>query len=89
MQNLWASVQEWFTRAAAPVTEEQQPPWPNGQGVGLLIGRLRVRVPQGVSFSQRGLLCGDCPPQALCVCASKRFVRLLSAGHPVGTTRKS
>ena len=28
------------------------PPWPNGQGVGLLIRRLRVRVPQGVSFTQ-------------------------------------
>lgn len=27
-----------------------QPPWPNGQGVGLLIRRLRVRVPQGVIF---------------------------------------
>jgi hypothetical protein len=26
------------------------PPWPNGQGVGLLIRRLRVRVPQGVHF---------------------------------------
>ena len=26
----------------------RQPPWPNGQGVGLLIRRLRVRVPQGV-----------------------------------------
>ena len=26
------------------------PPWPNGQGVGLLIRRLRVRVPQGVIF---------------------------------------
>ena len=26
------------------------PPWPNGQGVGLLIRRLRVRVPQGVSL---------------------------------------
>ena len=25
------------------------PPWPNGQGVGLLIRRLRVRVPQGVT----------------------------------------
>ena len=24
------------------------PPWPNGQGVGLLTRRLRVRVPQGV-----------------------------------------
>ena len=29
-----------------------RPPWPNGQGVGLLIRRLRVRVPQGV------ILCG-------------------------------
>ena len=25
-----------------------QPPWPNGQGVGPLIRRLRARVPQGV-----------------------------------------
>ena len=25
-----------------------RPPWPNGQAVGLLIRRLRVRVPQGV-----------------------------------------
>ena len=25
-----------------------KPRWPNGQGVGLLIRRLRVRVPQGV-----------------------------------------
>ena len=31
-----------------PRSCEQQPPWPNGQGVGLLIRRLRVRVPQGV-----------------------------------------
>ena len=44
-----------FTRdqAAAAVTYLgadlwQQPPWPNGQGVGPLIRRLRVRVPQGV-----------------------------------------
>ena len=28
--------------------ESEEPPWPNGQGVGLLIRRLRVRVPQGV-----------------------------------------
>ena len=27
-----------------------RPPWPNGQGVGLLIRRLRVRVPQGVTL---------------------------------------
>ena len=27
-----------------------KPPWPNGQGVGLLIRRLRVRVPQGVRY---------------------------------------
>ena len=25
-----------------------EPPWPNGQGVGPLIRKLRVRVPQGV-----------------------------------------
>ena len=26
------------------------PPWPNGQGVGLLIRRLRAQVPQGVLY---------------------------------------
>ena len=31
-------------------TKQFKPPWPNGQGVGLLIRRLRVRVPQGVCF---------------------------------------
>ena len=34
--------------------ERQQqtwPPWPNGQGVGLLIRRLRVRVPQGGAYA--------------------------------------
>jgi hypothetical protein len=34
------------------------PPWPNGQGVGLLIRRLRVRVPQGVSCHHTGIKCG-------------------------------
>ena len=33
----------------------QEPPWPNGQGVGLLIRRLRVRVPQGVHIWTPGL----------------------------------
>ena len=27
---------------------QHMPPWPNGQSVGLLIRKLRVRVPQGV-----------------------------------------
>ena len=31
------------------IPHAHRPPWPNGQGVGLLIRRLRVRVPQGVS----------------------------------------
>ena len=39
----------WILGAATPCAE---PPWPNGQGVGPLIRRLRVRVPQGV------LICG-------------------------------
>ena len=30
------------------LTNGTQPPWPNGQGVGLPIRRLRARVPQGV-----------------------------------------
>ena len=29
----------------------RKPPWPNGQGVGPLIRRLRVRVPQEVRMS--------------------------------------
>ena len=32
-----------------------QPPWPNGQGVGLLIRRLRAQVPQGVIFVAPGV----------------------------------
>ena len=35
------------------LTFTSQPPWPNGQGVGLLIRRLRVRVPQGVAMLER------------------------------------
>ena len=35
------------------------PPWPNGQGVGLLIRRLRVRVPQGVSCDHTVMQCGS------------------------------
>ena len=42
------------------------PPWPNGQGVGPLIRRLRVQVPQGVIFVAPGC-CGYC--------------RLLARGH--------
>ena len=34
----------------AKLASASWPPWPNGQGVGLLIRRLRVRVPQGVLF---------------------------------------
>ena len=29
----------------------QEPPWPNGQGAGLLIRRVRVQIPQGVRVS--------------------------------------
>ena len=36
---------------AAFAQAANKPPWPNGQGVGLLIRRLRVRVPQGVRHS--------------------------------------
>ena len=31
-------------------TSDTLPPWPNGQGVGPLIRRLRARVPQGVQL---------------------------------------
>ncbi len=48
-----ASAATWFavfnTRLAKLISK-WQPPWPNGQGVGLLIRRLWVRVPQGVFF---------------------------------------
>ena len=40
-----------------------EPPWPNGQGVGLLIRRLWVRVPQGVQlFYLSGLRPSVCLP---------------------------
>ena len=43
--------QEFSLYCCAPRT--CLPPWPNGQGVGLLIRRLRVRVPQGVPLGTR------------------------------------
>ena len=33
------------------ISPKAKPPWPNGQGVGPLIRRLRVRVPQEVRMS--------------------------------------
>jgi hypothetical protein len=33
------------------------PPWPNGQGVGFLIQRLRARVPQGYIIWEFGAYC--------------------------------
>ena len=33
-----------------PLIASHKSPWPNGQGVGLLIRRLWVRVPQGMQF---------------------------------------
>ena len=43
----------WKGNGCALPPESYLPPWPNGQGVGLLIRRLRVRVPQGVLFALR------------------------------------
>ena len=49
-------------------------PWPNGQGVGLLIRRLRVRVPQGV----HACLCRAAwPPEML----ARRLI--LMVGRPL------
>ena len=54
------------------------PPWPNGQGVGPLIRRLRVRVPQGVlSLSQvsQGLKMSNPRSRELCarhMCSPER-----------------
>ena len=45
-----------WRKVAAPIVMSgglaQEPPWPNGQGVELLIRRLRVQVPQGVLLHQ-------------------------------------
>ena len=47
-----------MTRASAALLPNTKamwtivPPWPNGQGVGLLIRRLRFRAPQGVYLKQ-------------------------------------
>ena len=48
---LWVSQPFWAARIEAQECAQPKPPWPNGQGVGLLIRRLRVRVPQGVHYS--------------------------------------
>ena len=37
----------WGNSSLDTQSYREPPPWPNGQGVGLLIRRLRVRVPQG------------------------------------------
>ena len=51
--------------------ESSKPPWPNGQGVGLLIRRLRVRVSQEV-------LSASCKWQVhiLLCCLHFRFIRV-------------
>ena len=54
-----------MTGNAFPAEIYQLPPWPNGQGVGLLIRRLRVRVPQGVYYIVSNFVTRDnCPPLA-------------------------
>ena len=44
----------------------QEPPWTNGQGVGLLIRRLRVRVPQGVTGELRKVWVGEAAAARKC-----------------------
>ncbi len=53
--------QPWCGKATL---ELLAPPWPNGQGVGLLIRRLRVRVPPRV-FLSRVQVCRRCGACAL------------------------
>ena len=53
--------QPWCGKATL---ELLAPPWPNGQGVGLLIRRLRVRVPLRV-FLSRVQVCRRCGACAL------------------------
>ena len=43
--------------AVGGMQSESELPWPNGQGVGLLIRRLRVRVPQGVHWCINPMCC--------------------------------
>ena len=46
--HFWYFMSICFAQAEKEIRSKFVPPWPNGQGVGLLIRRLRVRVPQGV-----------------------------------------
>ena len=48
-----------------------KPPWPNGQGVGLLIRRLRVRVPQEVLSSCSRVTTGP----KRCITAIGKFIQ--------------
>ena len=47
--------------------ECEEPPWPNGQGVGLLIRRLRVQVPQGVLLHQYRVAAHGSAPWRTCL----------------------
>ena len=66
-----------------------QPPWPNGQGIGLLLQRLRVQVPQGACGNVRNLAVRatletrGCRQQGRCWPSGGRFqLRRVAYGSP-------
>ena len=48
-RGLATTIKDSAAAIGALIYRAHVPPWPNGQGVGLLIQRLWVRVPQGVT----------------------------------------
>ena len=67
-------------RSAAHV--QTQPPWPNGQGVGLLIRRLRVRVPQGVLVESLTLALPRKAPPLLLLHQNSALARAIDIPRP-------
>ena len=59
----------------------EEPPWPNGQGVGLLIRRLRVQVPQGVLLHQRRAAAHGSAPWRSCLVTRQHVLACFRAAR--------
>ena len=59
----------------------KSPPWPNGQGVGLLIRRLRVQVPQGVLLHQRRAAAHGSAPWRSCLVTRQHVLACFRAAR--------
>ena len=72
-----------YRRRMGRVALLQQPPWPHGQGIGLLIRRLRARIPQAVLGD--GKLCKfirDVQQAYACAALASKILQVLHECSP-------